>query len=339
MLRIYDTEHNFLKLIDRCKNPYVTSTLETGLKELVFGLPLTDEYLSLAAEENYVETDDYSYVVKEINMSKNDYIYFYCDANIEDLQFNLISVFDAFDISVQQAMAKAIENTGWKLEYNSHTATAVEYKLAQTTPYELLKQIKEDYDLEIFYDTKEKVVKVYDYMGGDKGSYFSNELKLKLLNRQGQSYDFATVLYPIGKDGITIGTINNGLNLLENYSYCNKYIPRYWVQDDIEHPEQLKMAAEAYLSYVSSPIVSYSVELSALPAGTALGDSIIIVDKIKRTKQKQRVVKVINYPFSPERDKVEISNQIVNFADTFIKYNSDYNKQIEYIKKNLTTLS
>lgn len=339
MLRIYDTEHNFLKLIDRCKNPYVTSTLETGLKELVFGLPLTDEYLSLAAEENYVETDDYSYVVKEINMSKNDYIYFYCDANIEDLQFNLISVFDAFDISVQQAMTKAIENTGWKLEYNSNTATTVEYKLAQTTPYELLKQIKEDYDLEIFYDTKEKVVKVYDYMGGDKGSYFSNELKLKLLNRQGQSYDFATVLYPIGKDGITIGTINNGLNLLENYSYCNKYIPRYWVQDDIEYPEQLKMAAEAYLSYVSSPIVSYSVELSALPAGTALGDNIIIVDKIKRNKQRQRVVKIINYPFAPEKDKVELSNQIVNFADTFVKYNSDYNKQIEYIKKNLTTLS
>lgn len=339
MLRIYDTDHNFLKLIDRCKNPYVTSTLETGLKELVFGLPLTDEYLSLAAEENYVETDDYSYVVKEINMSKNDYIYFYCDANIEDLQFNLISVFDAFDISVQQAMAKAIKDTGWKLEYNSNTATTVEYKLAQTTPYELLKQIKEDYDLEIFYDTKEKIVKVYDYMGKDKGNYFSNELKLKLLNRQGQSYDFATVLYPIGKDGITIGTINNGLNLLENYSYCDKYIPRYWVQDDIEHPEQLKMAAEAYLSYVSSPIVSYSVELSALPAGTALGDSITIVDKIKRTKQRQRVVKIINYPFSPEKDKAEISNQIVNFADTFIKYNSDYNKQIEYIKKNLTTLS
>lgn len=339
MLRIYDTEHNFLKLIDRCKNPYVTSTLETGLKELVFGLPLTDEYLSFAAEENYVETDDYSYVVKEINMSKNDYIYFYCDANIEDLQFNLISVFDAFDISVQQAIEKAIKDTGWKLEYNSNTATAVEYKLAQTTPYELLKQIKEDYDLEIFYDTKEKVVKVYDYMGGDKGSYFSNELKLKLLNRQGQSYDFATVLYPIGKDGITIGTINNGLNLLENYSYCNKYIPRYWVQDDIEYPEQLKMAAEAYLSYVSSPIVSYSVELSALPAGTALGDNIIIVDKIKRNKQRQRVVKIINYPFAPEKDKVELSNQIVNFADTFVKYNSDYNKQIEYIKKNLTTLS
>ena len=93
------------------------------------------------------------------------------------------------------------------------------------------------------------------------------------------------------------------------------------------------------MSYVSSPIVSYSVELSALPAGTALGDSITIVDKIKKTKQRQRVVKIINYPFSPERDRVEISNQIVNFADTFVKYNSDYNKQIEYIKKNLTTLS
>ena len=339
MLRIYDNNHNFLMLIDKCKNPYEVSTLDTGLQELVFGLPLTDEYLSLAAEENYVETDTYNYVIKEINMSKNDYIYFYCDANIEDLQFHLIPIFDAFDINVEQAIIKAIESTGWKLEYNSKTVTAVEYKLAKTTPYELLKQIKEDYDLEIFYDTKNKIIKVYDYMGKDIGSYFSNELKLKMLNRQGQSYDFATVLYPIGKDGITIGSINNGLNLIENYSYCNKYIPRYWVQDDIEYPEQLKMAAEAYLSYISSPIVSYSVELSALPVGTDLGDSITIVDKIKKTKQKQRVVKIIKYLFAPEKDKVEISNQIVNFADTFIKYNSDYNKQIEYIKKNLATLS
>lgn len=99
------------------------------------------------------------------------------------------------------------------------------------------------------------------------------------------------------------------------------------------------MAAQAYLDYYSMPIVSYNLELSMLPKETQLGDNIILVDKIKRTKQRQRVVKMIKYPYTPEKDKVELSNQIVNFAETFTSFNSDYKKQIAYIKKNLTTLS
>ena len=60
-------------------------------------------------------------------------------------------------------------------------------------------------------------------MGGDRGTYFSNEIRLKLLNQQGNTYDYITVIYPIGKDGITIGPVNNGSNILENYQYSNKY--------------------------------------------------------------------------------------------------------------------
>ena len=103
--------------------------------------------------------------------------------------------------------------------------------------------------------------------------------------------------------------------------------------------EQLKMAAQAYLDYYSMPITSYNLNLSTLPKETQLGDNIILVDKLKRTKQKQRVMKMIRYPYSPERDKVELSNQIVNFAQTFTSFNSDYKKQSAYIKKNLATLS
>ena len=199
--------------------------------------------------------------------------------------------------------------------------------------------IANDYGQELWFDTKNKILYVFDKMGKEFGTIYSNELRIKQLSKQSSSYDYITVLHPIGKDGLTIGVVNNGVNILENYSYCNKYIPKYWIQDDIEHTEQLKMAAEAYLSYISSPIVSYSLELSSLGNSASVGDNIIIVDKIKRTKQRQRIVKTVRYLQNPERDKVELSNEIVNFADTFIKYNSDYEKQIEYIKQNLTTLS
>ncbi len=341
MLKIYDTDYNYVSSIDIVKDLCITSTLKEGFNTLSFKLPLTDEYLAMIGEEYYVEIDDYSYVIKEINLGRNDFIQIFCNPNIEDLKYNLMSVFDAVDINIEQAIQRLFvqSHCGWSLQYNSTLRQdRVEYRLATMTPYEILLKIKEDFSLEYWFDTKNKILKVFDYIGANRGTYFSNDKRLKLLNKQCNSYDYITVIYPIGKNGIMIGPVNNGSNILENYQYSNKYKPIYWIQEDIEFMDQLKMAAEAYLDYYSMPIRSYNLELSALPPETQIGDNIILVDKIKRTKQKQRVVKIVRYPNNPERDKVELSNQIVNFAETFTSFNSDYKKQIAYIKKNLTTL-
>lgn len=341
MFKIYDTNRNFVSLIENCKNPCVTTELETGTKSLSFQLPMTDEYRALIAEEYYIEMPDYEYVVKEINMSQNNFFTVYCNPNLEDLKGNIIPAYDVIDVSIRDALQQALDivNLPWVVVCTSTLTDIVTYAVPQATPHQIIEQIKEDYNLEIFYDTKNKKVRVYDAIGKNKGMLFMNELKLKMLTRQGHSYDFATVLYPIGKDGLTIANVNNGDPTVSNNTYCDKKITKYWIQDDIEFPEQLKMAAEAYLAYVSSPIVSYSVELCSLPADIELGDDIILVDKIKRIRQKQRVVKIINFLNSPEKDSVQLSNEIVDFAKTFTKFNSDYKKQINYIKKNLETLS
>lgn len=340
MLKIYDTNHSYVSSIDKSKDLCITSTLKDGFNTLSFKLPLTDENLALIDEEYYIETEDYSYVVKEINLSRNDFIHVFCNPNLETLKYSLVSVYDAFDINIEQAIVKifTLIQAGWTVQYHSSLQDRVEYAEEKKSALELLEQIKADYNLEYWYNTKNKVLEVYDHIGGDRGTYFSNEIKLKLLHKQGNTYDYITAIYPIGKDGLVIGPINNGKNILENYQYSNKYKPIFWIQEDIEYMDQLKLAAQTYLNYYSMPIVSYSLELSMLPKETSLGDNIILVDKIKRTKQKQRVVKIVKYPYTPEKDKVEISNQIVNFAETFTKFNSDYNKQIEYIKKNLRTL-
>lgn len=340
MLKIYDTNHSYVSSIDKSKDLCITSTLKDGFNTLSFKLPLTDENLALIDEEYYIETEDYSYVVKEINLSRNDFIHVFCNPNLETLKYSLVSVYDAFDINIEQAIVKifTLIQAGWTVQYHSSLQDRVKYAEEKKSALELLEQIKADYNLEYWYNTKNKVLEVYDHIGGDRGTYFSNEIKLKLLHKQGNTYDYITAIYPIGKDGLVIGPINNGKNILENYQYSNKYKPIFWIQEDIEYMDQLKLAAQTYLNYYSMPIVSYSLELSMLPKETSLGDNIILVDKIKRTKQEQRVVKIVKYPYTPERDKVEISNQIVNFAETFTKFNSDYNKQIEYIKKNLRTL-
>ena len=255
------------------------------------------------------------------------------------MKYTLIPVYDVIGTNIQGAFEAAINaTTEWKLDYQSTYQNQVEYHMLHQTPYEVIKMLKEDWGVEVFFDTKEKMVRVYNHMGGNRGMYFSNELRLQLLKKQSQSYDFTTVLYPVGKDNLSIADINNGSSIIENFQYCDKYLPKYYIQNDITEAQQLKMMAEAYLAYYSAPITGYALSLSGLPQDVQLGDDIILVDKIKRTKQKQRIKKIYRYPFEPEKDKVELSNAIVNFADTLTKFQTNTDRQIEYIKNNLAIL-
>lgn len=340
MFKVYNDKKKFLKLIDKCKDAKIEKDLETGLQTLSLKLPVTDEYLSIIDEEGYIETKDYWYVIKEKNYSTNDFFEVFCNADIEELKYSLIPVYDVIDLNVQQAMEKALTyiNSTWSIEYNSKVANTVEYKLANKSAYEILESIKAEFSLELIYDTKNKKVKVYTKAGKNRGMLFNNELRLKTLKRQGQSYNICTVVYPLGKDGLNIGSVNNSINFVENYSYTNKYLPVYYIDEDIDKAQDLKIAAETYLNQHCAPIVGYSLSLSALPKEIELGDTIILVDKLKRVKTPQRVMKIIQYPFEPEKDKVEISNRIIDFSRMINHINTSYEEKIEYIRQNLKEL-
>lgn len=337
MIKIYDTSHSFVGLIENVKDMCITTALETGLKSLSFKLPLTEEYIGMISEEYYIETKDYNYIVKEVLMDSNDFFTIYCNADVEVIKGNVLPTFDALDISVGDCIKKIISQLGigWNVELNISLKDKVEYKLALVTIWECLQKVKEDYKLEYWFDTKNKKLFVYTSMGKAKGMAFMNELRLKALTRQGNSYNFATVIYPIGKNGLTIADINNGKQYIENYDYCNKKITAYYVNEDIEYAEDLKRIAEDYLKTVSSPVVSYSVELSSLPKDIEIGDTIILIDNIKKVKQQQRVVKIKQYPDEPEKDTVELSNEVVDFAKIFTRFDSEYRKTIKYVKENL----
>jgi phage minor structural protein len=197
----------------------------------------------------------------------------------------------------------------------------------------MIKTIAQDYGQELWFDTKTKTLHVYDKMGQQLGAYFSNELRLKLLTKQSTSYDYATVVYPVGKDGLLISNVNNGKPYLENFSYSNKYIEKAFVAEDIEIPEILKQKAEEYLEEIAVPRASYKVKLTDIGDNVAIGDTIMLVDKIKRIRQKQRVVKIVRYPYAPENSTIEVSNLEPNFVNSYVKGTKEVKKEISYLKK------
>lgn len=338
ILKIYDNSHNFLQVIDILKDLYIEETLSTGLKTLCFKVPCQEEYFTAIQEENYIEDADSEYVIKEIINSDNSYITVYCRENIEALTGMVYEVFDCYRLSTPQALRYCIRDTGWTLDYQSTDYSVITYQTSFVSSYEMIKTLTEEYGLEKRFDSKNKTLRIYDKRGKDIGIYYSNELKMKQLVKQSNTYDFATRIIPIGKNGLKIGGVNNSINYLENFSYCSKLITAVWVNEDIDVAEKLKAAGQDYLNMVCQPRASYKVKLTDLNDNLAVGDSILLIDKIKRIKQQQRVVKIIKYPLAPEKSIVEISNLQVDLIQSLLKNQADTKKEIDYLKKLYTTL-
>lgn len=339
MIKVYDSDYKFLKLLPSCRNIYTTETLSTGLKTLCFQVPCQDMFLDIIQEENYVETADYSYVIKELILEDNDFMTVYCSPNIEQLTGKLFPAFDVFEQSLPQAYTYCLSLGDWTLDYRSIKLDVVTYQLSRVSGYEMIEMLATENEQDLWFDTKNKTLRVYDRMGSEFGAFYSNELRLKRLTKQSSTYDYFTVLHPIGKNGLTIGIINNNRNFLEDFTYTNKYIERFMIDEDIAAPELLKAKAEKYLAENCMPKASYKLQLSELGKEVGLGDTIQLVDKLKRIKQKQRVVKIVRYPQEPERDNIEISNLQADFARDFVKQQKEMRKELDAIKKQLADVT
>jgi phage minor structural protein len=339
MIKVYDSDYKFLKLLPSCRNIYTTETLSTGLKTLCFQVPCQDMFLDIIQEENYVETADYSYVIKELILEDNDFMTVYCSPNIEQLSGKLFPAFDVLEQSLPQAYTYCLSLGDWTLDYRSIKLDVVTYQLPRVSGYEMIEMLATENEQDLWFDTKNKTLRVYDRMGSEFGAFYSNELRLKRLTKQSSTYDYFTVLHPIGKNGLTIGIINNNRNFLEDFTYTNKYIERFMIDEDIAAPELLKAKAEKYLAENCMPKASYKLQLSELGKEVGLGDTIQLVDKLKRIKQKQRVVKIVRYPQEPERDNIEISNLQADFARDFVKQQKEMRKELDAIKKQLADVT
>ena len=332
ILKFYDKNHNFLQLIDTLKDIYTEETLSTGFKTLCFKVPCLEEYFNAIQEENYVEDENSEYIIKEIINKDNNFITVYCRENIETIMGTVYEVFDLYRLSTPQAIRYCLRDTGWSLDFQSTDYSVITYQTAYVSAYDMLKTLTEEYGLEKWFDSKNKIVHIYDHRGKDLGAYYSNELRLKQLSKQSNTYDFATRVIPIGKDGLTIRSINGNKTFLENFSYSDKIITTVWINEDIDVSEKLKAAAEDYLNEICQPRASYKLKLTDLGTTVGIGDNILLVDKIKNIKQKQRVVKIIRYPLAPEKSILEISNLQIDLVQSILKNQADTQKQLSYLK-------
>ena len=138
---------------------------------------------------------------------------------------------------------------------------------------------------------------------------------------QSTSYDFITRLYPYGADDengnpINISSVNGGLTYIDDNRYSDKVVAAIWIDQRYKIPQNLLDDAREKLYELAQPAHSYSATVITLGIrDIKIGDTVTFMDSLKKTREKQRVVKITHYPFEPEKDKVELSNTKLSFAD------------------------
>ena len=322
MFKLFDRNHNAVDILDGYKNCYIEETLKTGLKTLSFSISSTHPLASKIEEEGYLQTADSEFVIKEYNKTSNDFYEVFAKDNIEELEGTPLQKFEALTNSVEGTVGLALAHVPtWSFEDLSGITKRRTLRKENGTVYDIIDYCRSVYGVEIEYRTLEKKVIIHNKRGTDRGVFLTNEHDMSQFQVQSTSYDFITRLYPYGADDengnpINISSVNGGLTYIDDNRYSDKVVAAIWIDQRYKIPQNLLDDAREKLYELAQPAHSYSATVITLGIrDIKIGDTVTFMDSLKKTREKQRVVKITHYPFEPEKDKVELSNTKLSFAD------------------------
>ena len=322
LLELYDKSHKKLANLTGTKSPHIQRTLEYGDETLDFYYPASGPWLGQIAAECYVRTDRQEYVVKAVEKSTaSAWRKISCALNIEELEGTPFQDFETVEQTVKAAAEFALAGTGWTVEADADiTKKRTIRKEDDTTAWEVIKQIVDTYRVELEIDAVNKRLLFHTRRGRDRGAYFIERLNLRSLGVKTSSYGFYTRLIPIGKDGLQLW--QDGKNYIDNHQYSDKTITAIWRDERYTVTAALLEDAQARLAEASAPARAYTAELIDLAAQSDkynalaydLGDAVLLVSEKTDEREKQRIVKLDEYPDDPLANKAELSNVKQTFA-------------------------
>ena len=322
MIELRDKDKNRVAGLVDYENLCIESVLESGDKTLSFYYPKKGKYYDEIVEEAYIKTKKDEFVVKARELDE-DYTKFECSLNLEELEGNIFDRFESVEQTITSSLNLAVVGTGWTVKDNTLKKRRT-VRCTNKSSLEIVREIKKVYRVDIVFNTLGKQIEVYEHLGEDKGTYFIDSLNLIALQVQSDSRQYATRIIAEGKDGLSFSDINNGKNYVENYQYSNKVKTIYWKDERYTIKENLLEDARAKLEELSKPFRSYSASILNLAElnhryssilDFKLGDAINLISKKNKIKDKQRIVKTIEWPQDHTKDSVELANATLKFED------------------------
>ena len=321
-MQIFNDKKQRVGILKGFKDRKIVKTLDSGDRELSFKYPSDGEMVDRLKEEYYIRTKDDEYVIrkKKTGTQFNEYT---AQLNVEELEGAVFPYgFESKEQTIRACLEFAFEGTGWKVGVCQITKKRTINKDEETNAWKVLQDCLSTYRTECKINSLTKTIDIYEQIGSDRGRYFIEGLNLKKLTVTSDTYDFYTRLIPLGKDGIGIEWL--GKPYLENYQYSSKIKTYVWSDERYTNTTSLIEDGIAKLDEMSKPYVAYAADVIDLARQSEkyssvfdydIGDTVWMISRKTRTKEKQRIVKLTEYPESPQKNTVELSNATKTFAE------------------------
>jgi phage minor structural protein len=321
-MQIFNDKKERVGILKGFKDRKIVKTLDSGDKELIFKYPSDGKQVDLLKEEYYIRTKEDEYVIRKRKTGTqfNEYT---AQLNVEELEGAVFPYgFESKEQTIRACLEFAFEGTGWKVGVCQITKKRTINKDEETNAWKVLQDCLSTYRTECKINSLTKTIDIYEQIGSDRGRYFIEGLNLKKLTVTSDTYDFYTRLIPLGKDGIGIEWL--GKPYLENYQYSSKIKTYVWSDERYTNTTSLIEDGIAKLDEMSKPYVAYAADVIDLARQSDkyssvfdydIGDTVWMISRKTRTKEKQRIVKLTEYPESPQNNTVELSNATKTFAE------------------------
>lgn len=321
-MQIYNDKKKRIGTLSGFKDRAITTTLDSGDKELTFNYPAAGVLVDLLKEEYYIRTKTDEYVLKAVEKGEkfNKYT---AILNVEELEGTAFPYgFESQEQTIKTCLEFAFDGTGWHVGICTVTKKRTIDEQESVTAWDVLQKCLTTYRCECIIHSLTKTIDIYDRIGSDKGCYFMEGLNLRKISLKSDTYEFYTRIYPIGKDGITPEWLI-GKDYIDNFQYSSKIKAYVWKDERYTNTTSLIEDATAKIEEMSKPYKAYTAEVVDLAKASeeykdilsyGIGDTVTLVSKKMRTREKQRIVKITEYPESPKKNTVEISNARKTFA-------------------------
>lgn len=317
MLKFYDSPYDAIN----CESYYIKE-LASGIDELIFTISINDPAYTYIQEETRITEsalygNDLYYLVKAIDAGEKTAT-IKCQADLSDWRGNIY-----WGFAMEDTFANVVRHvlpTGWSFNDSSGDTSTHRVELTACTRLEAIQKCEQLWpNLTLLFNTGLKFCGLENMNNGaNRGAVVSREMNLRKLNYKGKSTNFATRLYPMGKDGLKITDVNGGLDYIENLTYVNKIICASWIDESIEDATELLAAAQEVLAEISTPQRSYECDVVDL-AKALQGDytwlsfdlfnKVTLIDDTRGyQKLTYKVVEKWSYPYMPNKNKIVLSS-------------------------------
>lgn len=293
---------------------------EDGLMSLQFDISPDHELYRYFALYGSVEYDGQRYLINGINERKTVST-ITCELDLTGLNYNVYPTYNKSTVSFSSVCSEILKGTGWTVVDADLVAARRTLELTDVTTLDILDYCQNStaYNTRYRFDTINKVIYcIKPYNNTEPtGTYFTDELNLSDMTYKGSTTSLVTRLYPYGKDNLSIASLNNGKNYIENHSYTDKVISAIWRDERYTNKQTLLDDAKAKLAVLAVPEQSYTAKVidlaKTLPDtyGDVLAfdlyDVVTLIDRKRKTRINYRIVEIKEYPADATLNTVTLS--------------------------------